>query len=79
MKKVKFPIVERISTEGVVKTHEIHDGAKVECLRCHKPFYANGETASESSSGNTYLTCSHCGYMGSTFYYSRQKAGRITA
>lgn len=79
MTKVRFPIIERISTEGVIKQHEIHDGAKVTCLRCGKPFYASGDTAFESKSGNTYLICNHCGYKGSTFYYARQKPGKITA
>ena len=79
MAKVQFPIVERISTEGVVKQHEIHDGAKLKCLRCNKEFYANGNTASESKLGNIYLTCPHCGYKGSSFYYCRQKAGKIVA
>ncbi len=77
MNKATFPIVERISTEGVVRQHEIHDGASLNCLRCSKPFYANGNTASESKRGNTYLRCPHCGYLGSTFYYSRQKVGKI--
>lgn len=77
--KIQFPIVERISTEGVVKEHEIHDGALVECIRCHKPFYANGETAIEGKHGNTYLVCTHCGYKGSTYYYARQKKGKIVA
>lgn len=79
MVKVQFPIVERISTQGVVKEHIIPDGAKVKCLRCGEPFYANGHTAGESKSGNTYLTCPHCEYMGSTFYYARQKPGKIIA
>ena len=79
MIKVRFPIIERISTEGVIKQHEIHDGAKVTCLRCGKPFYASGDTALETKLGNTYLVCPHCEYKGSTFYYARQKRGVIVA
>lgn len=79
MVKVKFPIVERISTEGVTKQHEIHDGAKVKCLRCSEPFYANNNTAIAEKNGNHYLVCPHCGYKGSTFYYARQKKGKIVA
>ena len=79
MEKIKFPIVEHISTAGVVKEHVITEGAKLICLRCAKPFYADGNTASGSKNGNTYLTCPHCGYKGSTFYYARQKKGVIVA
>lgn len=75
--KVQFPITEIISVEGVVKRHEIHDGNTVECIQCHKSFCADGKTASEESYGNHYLTCPHCGYKGSTYYYARQKAGVI--
>ena len=81
MAKVRFPIVERISTEGVIKQHEIYDGATVTCLNpyCGKPFYANGRTAIEGKLGNTYLVCPHCEYKGSTFYYARQKKGVMVA
>ena len=79
MEKAKFPIIEHISTAGVVKEHIIPEGAKLICLRCAKPFYASGDTVSESENGNTYLTCPHCDYKGSSFYYARQKSGRIVS
>lgn len=79
MKKVKFPIVERISTEGVVKQYEIHLGATLTCINpyCRKPFYADGKSAVEGKFSNISLVCPHCGYQGSTFYYARQKVGKI--
>lgn len=78
---VTFPIVERISTEGVVKQYTIESGAKVTCINpyCGKPFYADGKTAMVGKFWNTYLVCPHCGYKGSTFYYARQKKGVIVA
>lgn len=79
MKSINFPIIERISTMGVVKQHEIREGSTVECLRCRQQFYADGDTASIGKHGNTYLTCPRCGYLGSTFFYSRQKPGRIVS
>ena len=81
MDKVTFPIVERISTEGVVKQHTIESGAKVTCINpyCGKPFYADGKTAMAGKFWNIYLVCPHCGYKGSTFYYARQKRGVIVA
>lgn len=74
-----FPITEKISYSGVVREFSVYDGQKMTCIKCSKPFYANGKTAHRNRDGNTYLVCPHCEDVGSTFYYAQQRPGRIVA